>query len=660
MSTAISLPPRNAPVSTAAFDLLCLTMAVVLGIHAPHLPWWLGATLALVLVGRWWQRRQHGGHTPRWLKLPLLAMLTLAIIVTWGNLFGREPGSALAVGLLALKLLETETARDVRVGASFACFALMAALLFDQGLVSTLTVAAGLLPALATLRALQPAQPPRSWWRQLAPGALLLLAAVPLTLTAFLLIPRLSSPLWGAPGDTQARTGLSDSMAPGNFTELLTDDSPAMRVTFTGAPPPPDRRYFRAYVMSGYDGRRWRRPFTPAHAKAGPAPIAVAATVGYRITLEPSQQRVLPALDVPLAAPSDAVLTTTHEILARHNVTQSRSYTLRSALRYHLQPTLDAATRARTLHLPVGFNPRTHALGEKWRTQYGTDDTAIIDAGLRMLRNGHYRYTLAPAPLGHNAVDDFLFNTREGFCEHYASSFTVLLRAAGIPARVVTGYQGGYWNTQAHYLLVRNSDAHAWTEAWLAGRGWVRIDPTAAARPERVTLGAAAAIGDERGWYHSDWMQGLRNHWDIVNRWWDQGVMGFNALRQRSLLTPFGVRDTDTRTLAVLIAVSSALFMAIGLAWALWRRRRDDELLLALRALEGKLTRAGVTPRRTGEGPQRYLSRAARALPAQRAALQALAATYLTLRYAHDAPPAEPLRAFHRAVRNFRPGHVVK
>ncbi len=647
-----------APVDIRTFDLLTLSIVVVLGVHAPHLPWWLSAVLAALLAWRWWHRRQHGGRVPKWIKLPLLLLLTLAIIGTYGSIFGRAPGAALAIGLLVLKLLETETARDVRVGASFACFALMSALLFNQGLVSTVVVALGLLPVLATLRALEPAQAPASLPRTLLPGLLLLGAALPLTLLAFVLVPRLSSPLWGAPSPNQARTGLSDSMSPGNFTELLTDDSPALRVTFDGVPPPADLRYFRAYVMWNYDGRRWQHIRSPGPPET-PTLIEVANTISYRISLEPSEQRILPALDVPLNAPVNAQLYADHEVVADKPVTNPLSYALRSALRYHLQPELDARARQRGLRLPAGFNPRTRALAEQWRARYGTDDAAIVRAGLTLLHDGDFRYTLMPAPLGRNAVDDFLFNTREGFCEHYASSFTVLMRSAGIPARVVTGYQGGYWNKLGNYLLVRNSDAHAWTEVWLDGRGWVRVDPTAAARPERVTLGAAAAIGNERGWYHNDWLQGMRNHWDIVNRWWNQGVVGFDALRQRGLLTPFGVRDTDTRMLGILIAIGSALFVASGLAWALWRRQRKDVLRETLRVLERKLARRGIV-RRHGEGPRHYLTRAARALPEQRVTLAQLTTAYLELRYAHNEPPPEPLRELRRAVRDFHPARMVK
>ena len=630
-------------------------MAFVLVVNAVHLPWWLSAALAFTLGWRWWQRRQRNGRVPGWIKLPLLALLTLAVIVQYGNLFGRAPGTALAIGLLILKLLETETVRDVRVGVGFACFALMTALLFDQGLVSTVVIALGLLPALATLRSLEPAQAAASMPRNLLPPLALLASALPLALLGFMLVPRLSSPLWGAPAQDQARTGLSDRMSPGAFTELLVDDHPAMRVTFDGAPPPPDQRYFRAYVMARYDGVNWAYSDV---ANQPPVALEVAQSVNYQIRLLPTHRRVLPTLDVPVDAPADATMRRDRVVMAGKRVNDALTYTLTSATRYELEPRL-GIHHGRWLQLPAGFNPRTLALGQSWRQQYGDDDAAIVRAALALFHDGGFRYTLAPAPLSRNAMDDFLFHTREGFCEHYSSAFTVLMRAAGIPARVVTGYQGGYWNKLGNYLLVRNSDAHAWSEVWLAGRGWVRTDPTGAVRPERVSLGAAAAAGDQLDWYRSDWLQGFRNRWDVVNRWWDQAVVGFDALRQRSLLTPFGIRDADTMTLGVLLAIGSVLFIALGLAWALLRRQPRDPLREALRELERKLGRRGIA-RRVGEGPQHYLSRAARALPGQRKELATLTRRYLDLRYAHDEPPPESVHAFRRAVQDFRARNVVK
>jgi transglutaminase-like putative cysteine protease len=644
-------------VDNRVFGLLSISIALVLAVHADHLPWWLTGCSAALLAWRWWRRRRRPGRVPRWIKLPLLGLLTLAVIGSYGSIFGREPGAALAIGLLVLKAMECESTRDVRVAVSFACFALVSALLFRQDLVNTMVVALAVLPALATMRAMEPAQRLASLSRTLLPGLALLGATLPLALLAFALVPRLSSPLWGAPTPDEARTGLSDTMSPGNLTSLLIDDSPALRVSFDGTVPTRDLRYFRAYVMWDFDGRSWSRGRgSPEPA----APLEATQTIAYQVTMvAPSRRRILPALDVAVEAPANARLLADHEVLANEPVTHSFSYELRSALHYKLQPALDAQRRRRGLELPGGFNPRTHALAESWRTRYGNDDAAIVTAGLALLRTGHFRYSLTPPPLGRDSVDDFLFNTREGFCEHYASAFTVLMRSAGIPARVVTGYQGGYWSELGNYLLLRYSDAHAWSEVWLRGRGWVRVDPTAAARPERVTQGATAALGAGRDWYDSPWLEGLRNRWDIVNRWWDQGVVGFDALRQRGMLTQFGIRDTSTRTMALLIALTCVLFMALGLTWSLWQGRRRDSLREAFGVLERKLAQRGVV-RRRGEGPRDYLARAARALPAQRGALAQLSTDYLQLRYGANEASPEPLRAFRRAVREFHAARVVQ
>ncbi|MEO8777060.1 MAG: DUF3488 domain-containing protein, partial [Rhodanobacter sp.] len=411
------------PVDQRSFDLLSLSVTLVLAVNAEHLPWWLSLALAFTLGWRWWQRRQRrSDRMPRWIKLPLLALLTLAVIVHYGNLFGRAPGTALAIGLLVLKLLETETRRDVRVGVSFACFTLMTALLFNQGLVNTVFVALGLLPALATLRALEPAQPPTTVPSDLLSPLALLAAALPLALFAFVLVPRLSSPLWGAPARDQARTGLSDHMSPGGFTELLTDDRPAMRVTFDGAPPPPDQRYFRAYVMARYDGVSWTYSAVN-QPNPRPALLDVSHRVTYQITLLPTHRRLLPTLDVPIDTPAGALMSQDRVVMAAKPVSETRTYGLSSATEYRLQPRLDDPRR-RWLQLPVGFNPRTLALGQSWRQRYGHDDAAIVRAALNLFHDGGFRYTLTPAPLGRDAMDDFLFDTREGFCEHYSSAFT--------------------------------------------------------------------------------------------------------------------------------------------------------------------------------------------------------------------------------------------
>jgi protein-glutamine gamma-glutamyltransferase len=643
------------------FNLLCLSMAFVLATHAIHLPWWFSATLAAVLGWRWWHRRQGGQPVSMWIKLPVVGLLLAVVIATYGTLFGREPGAAFAAGLLVLKTLETEHRRDARVGVAFGGFALMSALLFNQSLIATLVVALGLVPALGTLRAIEELSPPRDAWRgEFAPALVMLAASVPLAAFAFFFIPRLESPLWGAPAAQRAVTGLANTMSPGDMAELLVDDTPALRITFDGPVPPGEGRYFRAYTMLYFDGRQWSSGY-------GAYPAAADVTAGtprfrYHVTMEPTQQRILPMLDMPVAAPSDASLQYDRTALANQRVQSTRMYDAVANVDAVVDPVLNPAFRRAALQLPATTGERARVLAQGWATEFNHDPLAIARAALGMFRDGGYRYTLAPAPLGADRIDDFLFGTREGFCEYYASSFTFLMRAAGIPARVVTGYQGGYWNKLGSYLLVRRSDAHAWTELWIEGRGWVRFDPTGAVRPERVSQGAASAAnasGEGVSFFDGRWLRPLRDRWDVVNQWWNQAVNGFDALRQRGMLQPFGIRRTEIGDLAVIFAVGCTFLVAAALGWALFQRREGDALDAWMHRLQRKLAKAGVV-RRTGEGPKHFMARAARSLPAHRNALERLSELYLRSRYAHDEPPPELVKQFRQLVREFRARGVVK
>ncbi|HET9834948.1 MAG TPA: DUF3488 and transglutaminase-like domain-containing protein [Rhodanobacteraceae bacterium] len=642
-----------------AFDLLCLTVACVLAAHIAHLPPWLAAALSGLLLLRWLQRRTQRWQIPKLARIVLVVALPLAILTTYGTPFGRAPGSALAVGLLVLKLLESERARDARMAVGFCCFVLMSALLFTQSLLMTLLVALALLPAFACLRALQPDALPRQYVRAFAPGAWLLLTAMPLALLTFVFVPRLATPLWGAPGADNARTGVSDRMAPGDLAELLIDDSVAMRVGFDGTPPPKAERYFRGVVLWYFDGRAWV-PGTAGIRNSAPQPLQAHGPVtGYDVTLEPTRRHWLFALDMPLDASGDANLGADRTLRRDKPVNETITYHVDSAPHYVLASDIDPRLRRAALELPQGYDPRAVALAESWRSRYGHDDQAIVRAALDLFRTGGFAYNLAAPPLGRDSIDDFLFGTKQGYCEHYASAFTFLMRAAGIPARVVAGYHGGFWNDYARYLLVRQSDAHAWSEVWLRGHGWVRVDPTAMVH--RVINATGAATGSGNADQGGDWLTGLRDRLDIVNRLWDRGVIGFNALRQSKMLAPFGIPHLEWSQLATALAASIVVILGIGMLAALRRPRvrPRDALEAAQLRLQEKLSRQGCA-RAPHEGPRDFFARCMLALPECRAELAALAQEYMRLRYGHSAPPAEPVRNYSRAVRAFRIRGVVK
>lgn len=638
-----------------AFEWLAATVAATLAVHLGHLPLWLSLPLACVLGLRVWSRRRGAAKVSAWVRLPLTALLVILVVANFGNLFGREPGSVLACGLLALKLLETERVRDARVALGFAAFVLMSALLFTQTLPFTLLICAVLLMLLAALVSLQPAPPGthRSPRQELRVSAWLLGASLPLAALAFLLVPRLGSPLWGTPGqDMTPRTGLGERMAPGSMTDLLIDDAPAFRVDFDqGSPPPPAQRYFRTIVFWDFDGSAWTR-----ERRVGAGRVEAlggnGARLHYSITLEPTDRRWLPTLDVPMDAPAQARLGSDRVLVANVPVAQPRQYRVVSTTGYVLAPTLHAIERQQALALPDGFDPRTRALGAQWRAQ-GLSDDAIVTAALDRFR-ASFTYTLTPPLLGRHSVDDFLFDTQRGFCEHFAGSFVFLMRAAGIPARVVTGYQGGWWSKNNSYLLLRQSDAHAWAEVWIDGSGWRRVDPTAAVSPQRIELGAAAANG-AADWSQSIWLRDLRNRFDMVNRVWTQSIIRFDSLRQKSLLTPFGVADANPGDLLLTLSALLGLMLVIATVWAmhLGKLNRGDVLDQAWNRLLGRLVKIGIE-RRGNEGPLDLLQRVREKSPAIGGELEPLIHEYARLRYGVAVAPTGDIARFAQVARKFR------
>jgi len=640
------------PLDAERFGLLAAAIAATLAMHLGHAPWPLMAALYAVLAGRVVTRLRRPGKIPAWLRLPAALALLVAVVALYGNVFGRQPGSVLGCGLLVLKLLETEHARDAKVALGFCAFVLMSALLFGQSLAFTALVCVVMVLLLAALVALQPAPLPGARLRSaIATAARLAGLGLPLALAAFLLVPRLSAPLWGAPGQDQtARTGLSETMSPGMLTELLTDDSPALRVVFDGAPPAPALRYFRTLVMWDFDGTTWARSGFLGASRDEDVRID-GSPVSYEITLEPTDRGWLPALDVPLAAPEGARLTGDRVLIMRRPITQPMQYRVRSATAYVLESELEPQARRRALALPDGFNPRARALARQWLGE-GRRDETLVRAALDLFHR-EFTYSLSAPELGRNSVDDFLFGTKTGFCEHYASAFVFLMRAAGLPARVVTGYQGGWWNASGGYLLVRQSDAHAWAEVWIEGKGWRRIDPTAAVSPERVELGAAAVNAGD-GWAQSEWMRALRNRVDLVNRLWTQGVIRFDRLRQSGLLTSFGVSDANPGDLMLAL---SAVLAALLLAATVWAIRpgsvsHGDAMDRAWARIRSRLARGGIESP-ASEGPLDLLRRARAASAPLGDRLEPLAKDYIALRYGTETD-TERRRRFLHAARRFR------
>ncbi|MDX6080000.1 DUF3488 and transglutaminase-like domain-containing protein [Xanthomonas campestris pv. incanae] len=584
----------TAPITQASRGWVLATTWLALAPLLLQLPGLLAGTIAVaaLLVGVMsWRGR---------LMAPVRLLLVIAMLaaVYWqiGMRFGRDTGCAVLAAMLAIKASELRTLRDARSLLGFALFAPFAAFLLDQG---PATMGLALLAVLSALLCMQRLADEEH--RTGTPGLRLQLRSigklvaigVPLALATFWLLPRLSSPLWGVPERALSRPGLSDNMSPGEWIDLMADDSPALRVQFTGKAPPPEQRYWRGPVMWDFDGRTWQRARwtgrgQPAAFAAGPA------TYRYRLDYEPTDRRQLVALDLPVQGVANAELSPDYELFAQRPLSALTRWDLQSAPPARFDTDLPAPLRARALALPPGFNPRTIALARQWRAEAGRDDAEVVQRALQWITR-EFTYTLDTPLLGRNSVDEFLFQQKAGFCEHFSSSFVVLMRAAGIPARVVTGYAGGTYNGLGNYWVVRRMDAHAWSEVWLAGRGWVRVDPTAAVAPERIydTLEDRLQADGGGGGQLGTWDR-LGEVSDWLRRGWNELVLSFDADRQQRLLQPFGIDRLDTNQLAAIFGV----FAVSALAWMGWLlargERERDPLLRAWHRLGRRYRKLGL------------------------------------------------------------------
>lgn len=640
----------SAPVWTGA----ALVSAVAL--HVAHLPLWVSAAFVLLVAWRAVLSVRGAGLPSRGLRLLTLVAVALGVLASFRTFNGLDAGTALLTLMGGMKLLETRAARDHVVLLMISYVLVLAAFLYGQQLwLVPLDALVVWLITTALLRATQ-ARGTQTWRESTQLAARLLLQATPLMVLLFLFFPRVPGPFWALPDSSHAVSGLGDTMSPGDISELSVSSTVAFRVRFDGAAPPPAQRYWRGPVLHDFDGYTWRRErifhrsIPPTFSGRG---------YDYTLMLEPSGRRWVFALELAESWPkSELSQTYDAQLVANQPIGQPLSFRISSRTAYRTGETLTPDLRRRDTRLDADRNPRSLALAAQLRAQAG-NDAEYIRAVLQMFRDEEFYYTLTPARLDVDSVDDFLFNTRSGFCGHYASAFTMLMRAAGIPARVVTGYQGAEFNRFAGYYIVRQSDAHAWSEAWLPDRGWLRVDPTAAVAPDRIERGVSAALGEEapladrfvRG---TRWLSEIRFAWDAANTLWRERVLEFNAHSQSSLLERLGFRDADWGTLTLLLAASIVIVMAV-LAVQLRRAMTagpNDPVQRSYQRFCRKLERRGIA-RRTHEGALDFATRLARERPEFAAVGASITALYLELRYGATRQAAG-LTELQRAVRHFR------
>ncbi len=657
-----------AKVSYDQLKWLCACLALALLAHLAALPIWLVLTVCAAAGIRLGLARRGRSAPARGIRLCVAAASIALVFLQYRTFNGLAAGSALLALMAGLKLLELETHRDFHIVILIIYFLNLAALLHSESFwLLGYLIAVSWLTSAALMR-LTISTPLPGWQPSMRRAGRVLAQALPLTLILWLFFPRFDGPLWRMPEQSQgAESGLSDSMSPGDISDLAQSDDIAFRVHYLDAAPPPRDRYYRCPVLHDFDGHTWRR----TRSDPTPVPPLVPSGIAYRYTLslEPHPHNWLFALDWPARWDlPGAVLTSDYTLVQSAPVSRPADIRAVSYSQMHTADALNPAMRRRDTRLPPGRNPRSILLSQQMRSTH-PDDMDFARAVLALFHEQPFFYTLKPPPLAEDSVDEFLFESRRGFCGHYASAFATLMRAAGIPARVVAGYQGGTFNRYADYWILRQSDAHAWDEIWIEGRGWVRIDPTSAIAPERVESGLNDALAaDEplaRRWQrHGAWIADLRLRLDALGQEWRRGILQFDQKSQDNLLLMLHISEPDGHKLVMVLAIG----LGLALCWLTWQVRREmrppvkDPLVRCYARLCRKLANIGV-PRRLHEGAEAYADRIAQLRPDLAGELTVLCRGYTELRYGAGRACAggrsRAELAFLSRVRAFRP-HAIK
>lgn len=634
--------------------LIWLLVAQVLVIvpHLLHVPlWiiglWLGAAAWRIQVFRMRARFPSG-----WLKGGLVLVVVAGVLLSRGTLVGLDAAVVLLLATFILKLVEMRTRRDALVLIFLGFFCVVTAYLFNDGILAALYSLLPIMVLLAALVGLQQSAFAERPWPTLRLAGGLMLQAVPLMLLLFLLFPRLG-PLWSLPMPSdRGITGLSDSMDPADIAELSRSPALAFRASFAGPTPARSELYWRALTLDRFDGRRWSQSALAAW-QAPPHWQARGEALDYSIVLQPSGKPWLLALDVGEGKVDGAQMMSDFRWQQRRPVDRPLLYQMRSWPQALREPQASAQALRHALQLPQQGDPRSRAWAAELRERYA-DDEALVEALLRHFNREPYVYTLRPQPLGRDSIDDFLFSTRRGFCAHYAGAMTFVLRAAGIPARVVTGYQGGEFNPAGNYVQVRQFDAHAWVEYWMPEQGWRSVDPTFQVAPQRIELGLEEALAEEDGFLDDQllsplryrelrWLNQLRLSWESLNYGWQRWVLGYQGEQQLRLLQRwFG--ELDWQRLALVLVGGGALLLGLLGVYLLrpWQQRLDPRQRL-FRRFERLLVRHAVV-RQPGEGVRAFSERAAQALPRQAAEIRAFGHCFEQQHYAGQAVSTAALK----------------
>ncbi|MES9939724.1 MAG: DUF3488 and transglutaminase-like domain-containing protein [Candidatus Thiodiazotropha sp. 6PLUC2] len=652
LTTEHSLTPRQHLMAT-----LFIALAIVP--HVIHLPTPISLLLLFLLFWRFMTLHYTRLQPGRWILVVVTMGGIFLVFNQFHTLIGRDAGVALLTVMMMLKILETRKRQDIYNAVFISYFVIITHFLFNQSMAMALYLSIIMICLTALLIEINRIRPSQQSYKSFLRTAVITLQALPIAIVLFIIFPRISHPLWSLGIGASGTTGLSDRVSPGQFAELVESPEVAFRVSFDKQPPEPELRYWRGLVIWDTDGESWFN----AEKQQSQQPIAISDTgeVSYEVFLEAHQKNWLYALDLPIKSSITSTITSDFLLRSSRPVTQSLQYRVWSTIEKQNRLLLPGMSD-RALELPDNVTQRQFDLVAKWQAE-STTSRQIVDLALSHFNSQPYVYTLSPPRYINNPIDEFLFEGREGFCEHYATSFAQLMRIAGVPSRLVLGYQGGEYNEMGDYFIIRQYDAHAWTEVWLDDTGWQRVDPTAAVAPERIRFRIRADFGeqgspvmfqlDDSGLVGST-LRRFTHLLDSANIEWRRWVIGYSREHQFSLMRNFGFDNlTPLQWSLITISLIAIPLILVALRLVLSGRKAPSPVTHAYNLFCKRLARLGIK-REVHEGPMDYAKKAIRIRPDLTASISRITALYIKVRYGPN-PEKNQAQALIRQVRQFHP-----
>jgi len=611
----INLPIREIHEEIASREsvfAVCYCFLFSIAPHFRNLPLWVSGIVVFALGWRILQNFNRAPALPKWILALLVVIGGISVFAEYWTVVGRDAGLALLTVMTSFKFLESRSHRDLLI-LIFLCYFLIAThFLFSQSILTAVLMLITLIVITTTLITINQRDDRVSIVSRFKISGRLVAMSIPLMLILFVLVPRIPGPLWGIPNEQRGGiTGLSDSMSPGKISNLIRSNEVAFRVDFKAEVPPQSKLYWRGPVMAMFNGRRWYR--SKRHIINRFNLTAFEDEVEYTVTLEPNGEHWLLALDIPTHMPEKSFLTSDYQLISKKEINDLRRYSMKSRLAYQVGLEESTDYLQLTRNFPAENNPRTIALGQELALRYENPQD-IVQHALTMFRDQNFVYTLKPPILLDNEVDRFLFDSKRGFCENFAGSFALLMRTAGIPARIVTGYQGGEYNQVGNYLIVRQSDAHAWTEVWYRDKGWVRVDPTAAVSPDRIELGLDEALADEAQNFRirsgNPLFGNLLFGWDNLQHGWNDWVLNYDERKQSDFLRNLevGIDDWGDMVFALIVMLLSVTGGYWLISWIGERPGKPEDYEIYLNQLLKKLKKFGLE-KRPSEDTRAFLQR---------------------------------------------------